>query len=89
MLDRKFDSTHSLKIIAVGDSASEKTYFRLPFVEFLTMVVQTEYHRIQLRFGDLLARKSSAPSPMAVTVAARAPPSYSMLHLATLSSIGR
>ena len=64
MLGHKFD--YSLKIVVVGDSGVGKTCFLFRFVrdqwegetqptlgvEFLTKVVQTESHRIQLQLWD-------------------------------------
>jgi small GTP-binding protein len=64
MLGRKFD--YSLKIVVVGDSGVGKTCFLIRFVrdlfdeesqptlgvEFLTKIVQTEKHRIQLQLWD-------------------------------------
>jgi small GTP-binding protein len=64
MLGRKFD--YSLKVVVVGDSGVGKTCFLIRFVrdmfdeesqptlgvEFLTKVVQTERHRIQLQLWD-------------------------------------
>jgi small GTP-binding protein len=64
MLGRKFD--YSLKIVVVGDSGVGKTCLLIRFVrdifdeesqptlgvEFLTKIVQTEKHRIQLQLWD-------------------------------------
>lgn len=64
MLGRKFD--YSLKIVVVGDSGVGKTCLLIRFVrdifdeecqptlgvEFLTKIVQTEQHRIQLQLWD-------------------------------------
>ena len=64
MLGRKFD--YSLKIVVVGDSGVGKTCMLIRFVrdifdeesqptlgvEFLTKIVQTEQHRIQLQLWD-------------------------------------
>jgi len=64
MLGHKFD--YSLKIVVVGDSGVGKTCYLLRYVrdvwegeiqptlgvEFLTKVVQTEKHRIQLQLWD-------------------------------------
>ena len=64
MLGHKFD--YSLKVVVVGDSGVGKTCFLLRFVrdqwegetqptlgvEFLTKVVSTETHRIQLQLWD-------------------------------------
>jgi small GTP-binding protein len=64
MLGRKFD--YSLKVVVVGESGVGKTCFLIRFVrdmfeeesastlgvEFLTKIVQTEHHRIQLQLWD-------------------------------------
>ena len=64
MLGRKFD--YSLKIVVVGDSGVGKTCLLIRFVrdifdeecqptlgvEFLTKIVQTEQHKIQLQLWD-------------------------------------
>jgi small GTP-binding protein len=64
MLGRKFD--YSLKVVVVGDSGVGKTCFLIRFVrdmfdeesqptlgvEFLTKIVQTDRHRIQLQLWD-------------------------------------
>jgi small GTP-binding protein len=64
MLSRKFDYT--LKVVVVGDSGVGKTCFLMRFVrgwfdketqstlgvEFLTKIVQTERHRVQLQLWD-------------------------------------
>jgi small GTP-binding protein len=64
MLGRKFD--YSLKVVVVGDSGVGKTCFLIRFVrdmfdeesqptlgvEFLTKIVVTERHRIQLQLWD-------------------------------------
>jgi small GTP-binding protein len=64
MLQRKFD--YSLKVVVVGDSGVGKTCFLIRFVrdlfeeetnstlgvEFLTKIVQTDKHKIQLQLWD-------------------------------------